>query len=94
VSQAEVMRIGQEAMRMTLLLGAPVLIVSLVVGSLVSLFQAVTQVHEQTLSFLPKLVAVLGVLAVGGGWMLEQTVAFATRSFDRAPAAVQGEATP
>jgi len=91
---SEVMRIGQEAMRMTLLLAAPVLLASLIVGSMISLLQAITQVHEQTLSFLPKLVAVLAVLAVGGGWMLEQTVAFGTRSFDRAPVAILGEDRP
>ncbi len=83
MNASEVMRIGQEAMRMALLLSAPVLIASILVGTVVSLVQAVTQIHEQTLSFLPKLIAVIGVLAVGGGWMLEQTVAYATRSFDR-----------
>ncbi len=87
MNPAEVMRIGQEAMRMALLLSAPVLVASIVVGTVVSLLQAVTQVHEQTLSFLPKLIAVIAVLAVGGGWMLEQTVAYATRSFDRIPEA-------
>jgi flagellar biosynthesis protein FliQ len=91
VSPSEVMRIGQEAMRMALLLSAPVLLVSVIVGTIVSLIQAVTQVHEQTLSFLPKLVAVIGVLSISGGWMLEQTVAYATRSFDRIPAASRGE---
>jgi flagellar biosynthesis protein FliQ len=94
MNPSEVMRIGQEAMRMALMLAAPVLMASLVVGSIVSLLQAVTQVHEQTLSFLPKFVAVLAVLAVGGGWMLEQTVAFATRSFERAPIAIHGEDAP
>lgn len=93
MNPTEVMRIGQEAMRMALLLSAPVLIASIVVGTAVSLVQAVTQVHEQTLSFLPKLIAVLGVLSVGGGWMLEQTVAYATRSFDRIPDAA-GRAEP
>lgn len=87
MSPSEVMRMGQEAMRMTLMLSAPVLVVSVMVGTVVSLLQAVTQVHEQTLTFLPKLVAVLAVLAIGGGWMLEQTVAYATRSFDHIPTA-------
>lgn len=80
---SEVVRLGREALQMVLLIGAPVLITSLVVGTIVSLIQAVTQVHEQTLTFLPKLLAVSIVLAVGGGWMIEQTIAFATRSFDR-----------
>ncbi len=92
MSPSEVMRIGQEGMRMALMLSAPVLLVSVIVGTIVSLIQAVTQVHEQTLTFLPKLVAVIAVLAISGGWMLEQTVAYATRSFDRIPEASRGEA--
>lgn len=91
MSPSEVMRIGQEGMRMALMLSAPVLLVSVAVGTVVSLVQAVTQVHEQTLTFLPKLVAVIAVLGISGGWMLEQTVAYATRSFDRIPAATRGE---
>ena len=87
MNESEVMRIGQEAMRMALLISAPVLIAAVVVGTVISLLQAVTQVHEQTLTFLPKFLAVLATLAVGGGWMLEQTVNYATRSFDRIPAA-------
>lgn len=68
---------------MVLLLSAPVLLVAVVVGTLVSLVQAVTQVHEQTLAFLPKLLGVALVLAVAGGWLVEQAVGFATRSFER-----------
>lgn len=80
---SEVLRIGREALQMTLMLSAPVLLVAIVVGTVISLVQAVTQVHEQTLSFLPKLLAVTAVLAVAGGWMMEQMVGYATRSFDR-----------
>ncbi len=94
MSPTEVMRIGQEAIRMALLLSAPVLLISIMVGTVVSLLQAVTQVHEQTLSFLPKLVAVLAVMSIGGGWMLEQTVAYAKRSFDRIPEATVASAEP
>lgn len=83
MSFAEVVRIGQESLLMVLLLSAPVLGVAVVVGSVVSLLQAVTQVHEQTLSFLPKLIAVALVLAVTGGWLVEQAVGYTTRSFDR-----------
>ncbi|MEN9787411.1 MAG: hypothetical protein RLZZ299_2675 [Pseudomonadota bacterium] len=80
---SEVTRIGREALLVTLLVGGPVLLLTALVGSLVSLFQAVTQVHEQTLTFLPKLVAVTLLLAVGSGWMIEKTVDYATRSFHR-----------
>lgn len=85
MSFSEVLRIGREALQMTLLLSAPVLLTALVVGTLVSLVQAVTQVHEQTLTFLPKLLAVSLVIAVSGGWMIELAVDYATRSFDRIP---------
>lgn len=80
---SEVLRLGREAVQMVLLLSAPVLIVAVVVGTMVSLVQAVTQVHEQTLTFLPKMIAVSAVLAVSGGWMMEQMIGYATRSFDR-----------
>ncbi|MGI5953708.1 flagellar biosynthetic protein FliQ [Dysosmobacter sp.] len=52
-------------------LGAPMLILSMLVGILVAIFQAVTQIHEQSLSFILKLLVVILVLLVGGGWMLE-----------------------
>lgn len=52
-------------------LAGPMLILSMVVGVIVAIFQAVTQIHEQTLSFILKLVVVVAVLLIGGGWMLE-----------------------
>ena len=52
-------------------LGAPMLILSMLVGILVAIFQAVTQIHEQSLSFILKLLVVILVLLAGGGWMLE-----------------------
>ena len=52
-------------------LAAPMLILSMVVGVVVAVFQAVTQIHEQTISFILKLVVVVAVLLLGGGWMLE-----------------------
>lgn len=86
MSPSEVVRIGQEALLMVLLLSAPVLLVAVVVGTVVSLVQAVTQVHEQTLAFLPKLLGVALVLAVAGGWLVEQAVGYAARSFERSAA--------
>jgi flagellar biosynthetic protein FliQ len=64
------MSMGYEAMKLTLLLGAPLLLVALVVGLLISLFQAATQINEMTLSFIPKLLAVFAVLVIAGPWML------------------------
>ncbi|WBY00607.1 flagellar biosynthesis protein FliQ [Ramlibacter tataouinensis] len=62
--------LGHEAMKVSLLLGAPLLLVALVTGLVVSLFQAATQINEATLSFIPKLLAVFATLVVAGPWML------------------------
>ena len=61
----------REGVVIALKLGAPMLILSMLVGILVAIFQAVTQIHEQSLSFILKLLVVIRVLLVGGGWMLE-----------------------
>lgn len=61
----------REGVVVALKLGAPMLILSMLVGILVAIFQAVTQIHEQSLSFILKLLVVILVLLVGGGWMLE-----------------------
>lgn len=65
-----VLTMGQEALFMLLMVAAPVLGVVLLVGLLVSLFQAVTQINEATLAFVPKLVAAMVVFALAGPWML------------------------
>jgi flagellar biosynthetic protein FliQ len=62
--------LGYEAMKVSLLLGAPLLLVALVTGLIVSLFQAATQINEATLSFIPKLLAVFATLVIAGPWML------------------------
>lgn len=80
---AECTRVGREALWMVLLLGGPALIVTLFVGTLVSVFQAVTQVHEMTLTFLPKLIAIALLLAVSAGWMVEVATSYAQGSFGR-----------
>jgi flagellar biosynthetic protein FliQ len=68
-----------------LMVSAPVLGVVLVVGLLVSLFQAITQIHEATLSFVPKLVAAMIVFAVAGPWMLTTLVDFIRRTLQAIP---------
>ena len=73
---AELTRLTAETLYLVLLVSAPALIVSLVVGFIVALLQAVTQVQEQTLSFVPKLVAVAAALVVAGGWMGGQLIRF------------------
>ena len=68
--------LGQNALYMLLMIAAPVLGTVLGVGLLVSLFQAITQVHEATLSFVPKLIAAIAVFTIAGPWMLTTMVEF------------------
>ena len=65
-----VIAMGRTAMEVTLMVAAPLLLVALVIGLVVSIFQAATQINEQTLSFIPKLVGVFVALVVAGPWML------------------------
>jgi len=68
--------LGQNALILILMVAAPVLGTVLVIGLLVSLFQALTQVHEATLSFVPKLIGAIAVFAIAGPWMMSQLVDF------------------
>ncbi|MBG6070480.1 MULTISPECIES: flagellar biosynthesis protein FliQ [unclassified Polaromonas] len=80
-----VMTMGYEAMKLTLLLGAPLLLTALVVGLLISLFQAATQINEMTLSFIPKLLAVFAVLVIAGPWMLGIVLDYMRNLFSSIP---------
>ena len=71
-----VIDISQQALKVTSLLTAPVLLVALLVGLLVGMFQAATQINENTLSFIPKLFAMAAVLFVTGPWMLSVILTF------------------
>lgn len=83
-----VLTMGQEALLMLLMISAPVLGAALLVGLLVSLFQAITQIHEATLAFVPKLVAVIAVFAIAGPWMLTMLVEYIRRTMEAIPSAV------
>jgi flagellar biosynthetic protein FliQ len=65
-----VMALGQNALELTLLVSAPMLLAALVVGLAVSIFQAATQINEMTLSFIPKLIAIFGAMIVAGPWLI------------------------
>ena len=67
----EVADVLREGVGVALKIGAPLLLLSMVVGIFVAIFQAVTQIHEQSLSFILKLIVVVLIRLVGGGWMLE-----------------------
>ena len=83
-----VLTMGQEALLMLLMVASPVLGVVLVVGLLVSLFQAITQIHEATLAFVPKLVAAIAVFAIAGPWMINMLVEYIRRTIEAIPASV------
>lgn len=71
----------KDAIQTGLLVSAPILLISIIVGLIISIFQATTQIQEQTLTFVPKLVAVALVGLITGSWMLHQLVNFTTRIF-------------
>ena len=76
MSERDVLEIGRYALIVALKLSMPVLLFGLIAGVLVSLFQAVTQIQEFTLTFVPKLLAVIGALALFGPWMLTTMTQF------------------
>ena len=80
-----VMDIGRQAIEMALVLAGPPLLAGLVIGLIVSIFQAATQINEQTLSFIPKLVGMFIMLILAGPWMLQMMVDFMRRLFESIP---------
>lgn len=83
-----VMTIAQRAMEMTLMLAAPLLLVALIVGLLVGVFQAATQINEMTLSFIPKLLGMATALVIAGPWMLKQLVSYTQSLIESIPSLV------
>jgi len=84
----QVLGIGQNALLTLLTVAAPVLLTVLAIGLLVSIFQAATQISEATLSFVPKIVGAVAVLAVAGPWMLTTLVEYLQRMLLSIPGAV------
>ncbi|MHA7599160.1 flagellar biosynthesis protein FliQ [Alicycliphilus sp. T452] len=83
-----VLTMGRDALTLLLMIAMPVLGVVMAVGLLVSIFQAVTQIHEATLAFVPKLIAAMVVFAVAGPWMLSTLVDFLRRTIESIPSVV------
>jgi flagellar biosynthetic protein FliQ len=80
-----IITIGQQALMVLLLVSAPLLLVALAVGLVVSIFQAATQINEMTLSFIPKLVAVFVTLIVAGPWMMSTLIDYIRRLYMQIP---------
>nr|WP_317331053.1 flagellar biosynthesis protein FliQ [uncultured Romboutsia sp.] len=76
MNEQMVMGIVTESLYTALIVGGPILILTLVVGLLVSIFQAATQIQEQTLTFVPKLITIAAILIVSGNWMLNKIMIF------------------
>jgi flagellar biosynthetic protein FliQ len=85
MSDADVTELAVQTMTMAAKVAAPILLTALLVGFLISLFQAATQIQEQTLSFVPKMIAVAIALLVTGNWVLNELVTFTQSLFDMLP---------
>ena len=84
----QVLSAGQQGLLMLLMVSAPVLLTVLAVGLVISIFQAATQINEATLSFVPKIVAAVVVLAIAGPWMLSTLVNYLQQVLQGIPGAV------
>ena len=88
MTQGDVVNLVVDAMGVALKVALPVLLVALVVGLAVSIFQAVTQIQEQTLSFIPKVIAMAVVVVIAGPWMLGQIVSYTQNLYESIPSLV------
>jgi flagellar biosynthesis protein FliQ len=85
MTDADVLQIAVSAVQIATKLAAPALIITLVIGVAVSIVQTVTQIQEQTLTFVPKLIGVALVLVVGGNWMIRELVGWVTQLWNAIP---------
>ncbi len=83
-----VLTVGRQALEVTALLAGPLLLSSLVVGLIVAMFQAATQINEMTLTFIPKLITIAVVLMLAGPWLLRTLTGFTIRLFQSIPGLV------
>jgi flagellar biosynthetic protein FliQ len=81
LDQGQIIKVIQDALNTIMLVAAPMLIVGMVVGIIVSIFQATTQINEQTLAFIPKIIAMFVALLIFGGWMLTNLSDFTHRIY-------------
>jgi len=82
MGQSDIIYIGQQAIYTALIVAAPMLVFGLVIGIVISIFQAATQINEQTLVFIPKILAVVAAFILFGPWMLTTLVDFTNRLFE------------
>ncbi len=85
MSEELILALGQEALLVSIFLAGPLLLVAMVVGIGISLLQAITQINEATLTFIPKIVAIVAVLAISAPWMIEKITHYTTDLITRFP---------
>ena len=85
-----VINVSMQAMQLAFKIAMPLLLVGLAIGLVISIFQAVTQIQEQTLTFIPKIVAMGVVLLVAGPWMLSEVVTYTQRLYESIPTLIAG----
>ena len=83
-----IITLGQQALELTMMVTAPMLLTALGVGLLISIFQAATQINDMTLSFIPKLIAMVFVMIISGPWMIGMMVDYVRRLFSSIPGMV------
>lgn len=86
----QAMTIGRQALEITFMIAAPLLLAALVTGLIISIFQAATQINEMTLSFIPKLLAMFITLALAGPWILQIMLDYITRLYTSIPWIISG----
>jgi flagellar biosynthesis protein FliQ len=90
VNQDVVINVGMQAMQLAFKIAMPLLLVGLVIGLLISVFQAVTQIQEQTLTFIPKIVGMGVVLVIAGPWMLSELITYTQELYSSIPTMIDG----
>jgi flagellar biosynthesis protein FliQ len=88
MTESYVISLAQSTITITLMLAGPILLTSLLIGSLISMVQAATQINESTLSFVPKMIGIVAMLLFLGSWMLQQLLVFTSNLFTSLPSMV------
>lgn len=90
MNQDTVINLATQAMTLAVEVGGPILLAGLVIGLIISIFQAVTSIQEQTLTFIPKIIAVAVIIVVLGPWMLRQVVDYTDNLYQSIPTLIAG----
>lgn len=85
MTEGFVLFLGQETLKTTALVAAPMLLAALVTGLIISFFQAITQINEATLSFIPKMIIIGIVMLIAGSWMMDTLIVFSKGLFENLP---------